>query len=58
MLFLANCSLNHPVSMWEVEKDNKDNDTKLNFEYDLSYEQFKKNVILYGKKNNFPKLDE
>ena len=44
--------------MWEVEKDNKDNDTKLNFEYDLSYEQFKKNVILYGKKNNFPKLDE
>jgi len=55
---LSHCSLNHPVSMWNIEKDNTDKDiSKLNFENETSFEEFKKNVIKYGKISDFPKLD-
>ena len=55
---LSHCSLNHPVSMWNIEEDNTDKDiSKLNFENETSFEEFKKNVIIYGKISDFPKLD-
>ena len=55
---LSHCSLNHPVSMWNVEEDIMDNDiSKLNFENKTSFDEFKKNVIKYGKISDFPKLD-
>ena len=55
---LSHCSLNHPVSMWNVEEDITDNDiSKLNFENETSFDEFKKNVIQYGKISDFPKLD-
>ena len=55
---LSHCSLNHPVSMWNMEDDNTDKDiSKLNFENETSFEEFKKNVIQYGKISDFPKLD-
>ena len=55
---LSHCSLNHPVSMWNVEEDITDNDiSKLNFENETSFDEFKKNVITYGKISDFPKLD-
>ena len=55
---LSHCSLNHPVSMWSIEEDSKDNDiSKLNFENETSFDEFKKNVIKYGKISDFPKLD-
>ena len=55
---LSHCSLNHPVSMWNVEEDITDNDiSKLNFENETSFDEFKKNVIKYGKISDFPKLD-
>ena len=55
---LSHCSLNHPVSMWNIEEDITDKDiSKLNFENETSFEEFKKNVIKYGKMSNFPKLD-
>ena len=55
---LSHCSLNHPVSMWNIEDDNTDKDiSKLNFENETSFEEFKKNVIKYGKISDFPKLD-
>ena len=55
---LSHCSLNHPVSMWNIEEDNTDKDiSKLNFENETSFEEFKKNVIQYGKISDFPKLD-
>ena len=55
---LSHCSLNHPVSMWNVEEDITDNDiSKLNFENETSFEEFKKNVIKYGEISDFPKLD-
>ena len=55
---LPNCSLNHPVSMWNIEEDStKDDISKLNFENETSFEEFKKKVIEYGKISDFPKLD-
>ena len=55
---LSHCSLNHPVSMWNIEEDNTNKDiSKLNFENETSFEEFKKNVIQYGKISDFPKLD-
>ena len=55
---LSHCSLNHPVSMWNIEVDSSDKDiSKLNFENETSFEEFKKNVIQYGKISDFPKLD-
>ena len=44
--------------MWNVEEDITDNDiSKLNFENETSFDEFKKNVIQYGKISDFPKLD-
>ena len=55
---LSHCSLNHPVSMWNIEEVSTDNDiSKLNFENETSFDEFKKNVIKYGKISDFPKLD-
>ncbi len=55
---LSNCSLNHPVSMWNIEENSSDKDiSKLNFENETSFDEFKKNVIKYGKISDFPKLD-
>ena len=55
---LSHCSLNHPVSMWTIEEDSTNKDiSKLNFENETSFEEFKKNVIQYGKISDFPKLD-
>ena len=43
---LSHCSPNHSVSMWNIEEDSNDKDiTKLNFENETSFEEFKKNVI-------------
>ena len=38
---LSHCSLNHPVSMWNIEDDSTDKDiSKLNFENETSFEEF------------------
>ena len=58
LVILSNCSLNHPVSMWKVEEENINSDiTKLNFENETSFDEFKSNVIKYGELSDFPKLD-
>tara|TARA_B100001175_G_scaffold314576_1_gene324222 strand:+ start:410 stop:616 length:207 start_codon:yes stop_codon:yes gene_type:complete len=55
---LSHCSLNHPVSMWNIDDGGTNNDiSKLNFENETSFDEFKKNVIKYGKISDFPKLD-
>ena len=58
LIILSHCSLNHPVSMWNVEDENTNSDiTKLNFENETSYDEFKSNIIKYGELSKFPKLD-
>ena len=40
------------------KKDINDNDiSKLNFDNEKSFDEFKKDVIKYGKLSDFPKLD-
>ena len=59
LIILSHCSLNHPISMWKVEEENANLDiTKLNFENDTSFDEFKSNVIKYGELSDFPKLDQ
>ena len=44
--------------MWNIEEDSTDKDiSKLNFEYETSFNEFKTNVIKYGEISSFPKLD-
>ena len=44
--------------MWNIEETSKDNDiSKLNFSYETTFEEFKKNAIKYSKMSDFPKLD-
>ena len=58
LIILSHCSLNHPVSMWNVEEENTNSDiTKLNFENETSFDEFKNNIIKYGELSKFPKLD-
>ena len=58
ILSLSHCSLNHPVSMWNIDDVSTNKDiSKLKFENETSFEEFKKNVIKYGKISDFPKLD-
>ena len=55
---LSHCSVNHAVQTTNFDKDSKNNDiSKLNFENETSFGEFKKNVIKYGKDGDFPKLD-
>ena len=58
LIILSHCSLNHPVSMWKIEEENTNSDiTKLNFENETSFDEFKNNIIKYGELGKFPKLD-
>ena len=58
LIILSHCSLNNPVSMWKTEEVNTNSDiTKLNFENETSFDEFKSNVIKYGELSDFPKLD-
>ena len=39
------------------DEDSNSDIAKLNFESQTSFEEFKKNIIKYGKLSKFPKLD-
>ena len=59
LILLSNCSVDTKTGIWE-DKNQKKNTAKLSdlkFEYDLTFNQFKENVIQYGKLGDFPKLD-
>ena len=56
LLFLSNCSINTDSSFWDNNKVKKKT-SELKFDYSLSYDEFKNNIIEYGKTSNFPKLD-
>ena len=56
LLLLSNCSINTDSSFWD-NNINKKQVTEISFDYGLSYEEFKNNIIQYGKISSFPKLD-
>ena len=56
-LFLSNCSIDTKTGIWENKNEilNKKL-SSLSFDENLSFEKFKENVIIFGKKSNYPKL--
>ena len=60
IILLSHCSIDTKSGMWENKNsnDNKREITKIDFNSDLSFEDFNKNVVLYGKKSNYPNLME
>ena len=59
MIFiLSHCSIDTKSGLWENKNfiENKRQITEINFDKELSFEDFKKNVVLFGKKSNYPNL--
>ncbi len=50
--------MNNSISMRNIEEGSTDDIiSKLNFDNETSFDEFKKNIIKYGKISKFPKLD-
>ena len=61
MIFiLSHCSVDTKSGLWENKNSKKDERkmSELNFNKELSFDDFKKNVVLYGKKSNYPNIME
>ena len=60
IILLSHCSIDTKSGMWENKNSNDDKKEifEINFDSDLSFEDFNKNVVLYGKKSNYPNLME
>ena len=61
MIFiLSHCSVDTKSGLWENKNSEKDERkmSKLNFNKELSFDDFKKNVVLFGKKSNYPNIME
>ena len=60
LIFVTNCSIDTKTGIWKNKKEIS-NDTdlySLSFDENLTFDEFKNNVIIYGKKNEYPKLME
>ena len=57
-LFLSNCSIDTKTGIWENKNEISSNKKLLTLSFDenISFEKFKENVIIYGKKSDYPKL--
>ena len=54
------CSVDTKTGLWENKLDpvSDKNLTDLSFDKELSYDEYKINIITYGKKSSFPELDK
>ena len=60
LLFVTNCSIDTKTGIWE-NKNEISTDTELSllsFDENLTFDEFKNNAIIYGKKSEYPKLME
>ena len=60
LIFVTNCSIDTKTGIWENKKEIPTNTelSSLSFDENLTFEEFKNNVIIYGKKSEYPKLME
>ena len=59
-IFVTNCSIDTNTGILD-NKNEISTDTELSslsFDENLTFDQFKNNVIIYGKKSEYPKLME
>ena len=57
---LSHCSVDTKSGLWENKNSEIDERklSELNFNKELNFDDFKKNVVLYGKKSNYPNIME
>tara|TARA_B100000945_G_C20217476_1_gene518994 strand:- start:267 stop:488 length:222 start_codon:yes stop_codon:yes gene_type:complete len=60
LVLFSSCSIDTKTGLWENKKEPLINKqlSKISFDENLSFEDYKENIILYGKKSKFPKLDD
>ena len=60
LIFVTNCSIDTKTGIWESKKEiSTDTElSSLSFDENLTFDEFKNNVIIYGKKSEYPKLME
>ena len=60
IFFVFSCSVDTKTGFWEnKQKPSIDKQlSELSFDDNISFNEFKENVIIYGKKSNFPNLDK
>ena len=60
IFILSHCSVDTKSGLWENKNSEKDERkmSELNFSKELSFDDFKNNVVLYGKKSNYPNIME
>ena len=59
-MILNHCSIDNKSGIW-IDKKNPDSKielSKIDFDKKLTYEEFRENVILFGKKSKYPNLME
>ena len=57
MIFIfSHCSIDTKSGLWENKStiDNKKKSSEMNFNKELTFDEFKENVILYGKNSKYP----
>ena len=60
LIFVTHCSIDTKTGIWENKKEIS-TDTELStlsFDEKLTFDEFKNNVIIYGKISDYPKLME
>ena len=60
IFILSHCSVDTKSGLWENKNSEKDERkmSELNFNKELSFDDFKKNVVLFGKKSKYPNIME
>ena len=60
LIFFTSCSIDTKTGIWENKKKiSTDTElSSLSFDENLTFDEFKNNVIIYGKKSEYPKLME
>jgi len=60
LIFVTNCSIDSKTGIWKNKKEiSIDTElSSLSFDENLTFDEFKNNVIIYGKKSEYPKLME
>ena len=55
---LTHCSIDTKSGLWENKKNIKEEKqlSKIDFSEELTFNEFKNKVILYGKKSKFPNI--
>tara|TARA_B100000965_G_scaffold369177_1_gene356384 strand:- start:445 stop:666 length:222 start_codon:yes stop_codon:yes gene_type:complete len=58
--FLTNCSIDTKTGLWQNKNSILEEkiSTEISFDKELSFDEFKANVVLYGKKSNYPSIVE